>query len=338
MVWKAVARFGNGAVASFGFVHHVCRPVPFRRTGTGEAVIMPEPLDSPVRSFAQANRELADAFDRYMVVRNYAATTQKFYSKVLRDFLEFIRAESVAGVDTRVIRSFLAEHRAKGAGAGTVSGLRSALRAFYKFLVFGGIVRASPAQHIEIPKASRKLPRCPSEREVERLIQACVTLRDRALIEFLYASGLRAAEVANLRLDEMDLDGGKLMVRHGKGNRDRLAFLGTYAAQAIGAYIGRRRRGPLFLNPLGHAIGPRTIGKIVRETAERAGLPGLHTHSLRHAFATHLLNRGAGIRYVQELLGHVSVSTTHIYTHTAIADLVRAHSTFHPHGGNNEEN
>ncbi|MGB8799431.1 MAG: tyrosine-type recombinase/integrase [Candidatus Acidiferrales bacterium] len=272
-----------------------------------------------------------------MLARNYAGSTQLLYAKILRKFLGFIAAQSVVVVDSRVVRSFLAQHRADGGSARSLYQLRGALRSFYRFLILGGIAHASPAQHIPVPKITRRLPRVPSPSEIELLLAAAVELRDRAILELFYASGLRLSELAKLRIEQMDLDALTLMVRGGKGNKDGLAFLNEKCASTLRAYIGGRSRGPLFRDPRGQPLSTVSIYQIVRRTARRAGLEDVGPHSLRHAFATHLLNHGADIRYVQEFLRHKKISTTQIYAHSAIEDLVKMHAQFHPHGGSNEK-
>ena len=285
----------------------------------------------PVQSFAIANQELAAAFGRYLVARNYAAATRREYGRVLSYFLLFLRAQSVVHVDRRTVRQFLSQHRANGGSARSLVRLRGALRAFYKFLMLCGIVRDSPAQYIDVPKIEHKLQQCLSEREAASLMAAGRTPRDTAILELAYATGLRRSELAKLEVADLDLENCTLRVRGGKGNKDRVGCFGQKALRAVRAHLSSREAGSLF------GVKPRGIAETVRAAGRRAGLAGIHTHSLRHAFATHLLNRGLDLRYVQELLGHASVSTTQIYTHTAIADLKRIHSQCHPKGDSHAE-
>jgi integrase/recombinase XerD len=281
---------------------------------------------APVKSYARANNELVEAFRRYAIARNYAATTRESYVKVLHKFLDFIASQSVLDVDRRTVRLFLAEHRAKGGSAQSLHFLRGVLRTFYKFLVIGGAARSSPAECITVPKILHRLPRCLSETEVETILAAADSARDRAVLELLYASGLRRGELAKLQVSDLNLERGTLVVRGGKGNKDRIGYFGEKATDAIRTHLSGRTRGFLF------HVRRDTVAQIVRQAAKRAGVTGVHTHTFRHAFATHLLNRGADLRYVQELLGHVSVKTTQIYTHSAIADLIRVHNKCHPRG------
>jgi site-specific recombinase XerD len=281
---------------------------------------------APVKSYARANNELVEAFWRYATARNYAATTRENYVKVLHKFLDFIASQSVLDVDRRAVRCFLAEHRAKGGSAQSLHFLRGVLRTFYKFLIIGGVARSSPAECITVPKIPHRLPRCLSETEVVTILSAAQSARDRAVLELFYASGLRRSELAKLQVSDLNLERGTLVVRGGKGNKDRVGYFGKKATDAIRTHLSGREHGLLF-----HLHGD-TAARIVSQAAKRAGIIGVHTHTFRHAFATHLLNRGADLRYVQELLGHVSVKTTQIYTHSAIADLIRVHSKCHPRG------
>jgi integrase/recombinase XerC len=286
----------------------------------------------PVQSFAEANASLAEAFGRYLTMRNYASSTREAYVRTLSKFLDFLASQSVLDVGRRTVRQFITQHRVGGGSALSVHPLRSALRAFYRFLVLGGIAQTSPAQFIEVPKIPKTLPRCPSEKEIEAILVAAASPRDRAILELLYASGLRLSELAKLRVSDLNLNSGTLTVRGGKGNKDRLAMCGSKAVEALRAYLGSRERGAVFLNCRGARLHKASISRAVKTAGRLAGLDWIHPHSFRHGFATHLLNRGTDLRYVQELLGHASVSSTQLYTHSAIADLSRVHSRCHPMG------
>jgi site-specific recombinase XerD len=280
----------------------------------------------PVQSFATANQELAAAFGRYLFARNYAAKTRRDYGYILSEFLFFLRAQSVVHVDRRTVRQFLSQHRAHGGSARSLVIRRGVLRTFYKFVMLCGVVRDSPAQYIDVPKIARKLERCLSEREAASVMAAGRTPRDTAILELAYATGLRRSELAKLEVADLDLESCTLRVRGGKGNKDRVGCFGQEALRALRAHLSGREAGSLF------GVKPVRISETVSAAGRRAGLAGVHAHSLRHAFATHLLNRGLDLRYVQELLGHASVRTTQIYTHAAIADLKRVHRECHPRG------
>ena len=283
----------------------------------------------PVQSFAIANQELAAAFGRYLVARNYAAATGREYRCVLSYFLLFLRAQSVVHVDRRTVRQCLWPHRAKGRSARSLAGLRSALRTFYKFLMFCGIVRDSPAQYIDVQNRAQASAVSVGT-DAASVMAAGGTPRDTAILELAYATGLRRGELAKLEVADLDLENCTLRVRGGKGNKDRVGCFGQKALRAVRAHLSGREAGSCSVSNLVY-FGNR------KSCRRSAGLAGVHTHSLRHAFATHLLNRGLDLGYVQELLGHASVRTTQIYAHTAIADLKRVHSQCHPEGNAHAE-
>ncbi len=298
------------------------------------AIVLAARPTSPIRSFAFVNAELIEGFDRWLVVRNRARSTRENYRRVLDQFVAFLGPENAAAADQKTLRRFLADRMAHGASTNELFRCRSVLRSFYKWLCLAGVVKQSPALFMSAPKYTRKLPRFLSEPETERLIAAAESPRDRAIVEALYATGLRRSELANLLLEDVRLKNGTLMVRRGKGGKDRVAMLGSKAVEALRLYLCGRRSGPVFLGIRGRLTAD-SIAHTVTDTARRAGLCGVSAHTLRHSFATHLLNRGADIRYVQELLGHTSLSTTQIYTHVAIQDLTKTHARGHPGGEQN---
>jgi site-specific recombinase XerD len=290
-----------------------------------------------VQSFKSQNEELAAAFSRYLQARNLSLRTQSAYACAVRKFVDYLGSESIAGADSKAIRAFLVDRQASSHSVFATAHCRLALRALYRFLCLADVVRFSPAQFIAAPRLPHRLPRCPSEKEVEKLIAAADSSVERAVLEVLYGSGLRLAEIASLRIENVNLNTGTLRVLRGKGNKDRVALFGSKAADALRSYLASRECGLVFVNQRGRPLGGPGVQKIVRECGRRAGLPWIHPHLLRHAFATHLLDRGADLRYVQELLGHALVSTTQRYTHAATARLFEVHARCHPHGGKTYE-
>lgn len=281
-----------------------------------------------VRPDAAENARLVAAFERYVIARNFAKTTRSRYLSTARAFAEFLGPAALSAADRHRLRAFLS---ALGRSPAAFNGRRCALRSFYRFLVLAGVIRSSPVQLIPRPKMQRRLPRCLTEAEAERLIARADSSRDRALIETLYASGLRASEAADLRIRDLDLDAGMLRVIRGKGDKDRVVPVGARAVEALRSYLGARRSGRVFLGTRAPMDG-HDVTRVVADTARRAGLKGVHgAHALRHTFATVLLNRGADLRYVQEMLGHASVATTQFYTHLAIGDVARIYARYHPH-------
>ncbi len=241
------------------------------------------------------------------------------------------------------VRAFLAHVQTTGGTPRTAARKLASLRAAYKFLVRRGMLEDNPAQEVKSPKLSRELPDVLSVPEVTQLLEAPDTAaplgaRDRALMETLYSSGMRAAECAGLKVSDLDLGRGVARVL-GKRRKERIAQLGGHAVRAIEAYLAMRGQlgNPahdiLFVNHRGGPLTTRSIQRVV-ERYVRETLPGrreVSPHTLRHTFATHMLNGGADLRVVQELLGHESLSSTQIYTHVSIDRLKQVYRDAHPH-------
>ena len=241
------------------------------------------------------------------------------------------------------IRSFLAHVRTAGGTARTAARKLAALRAAYKFFVRNGLVEDNPAAAVQSPKLSKELPEVLTIPEVTALVEAPdgstpLGMRDKALLEVLYSSGIRASECAGLKLADVDLAQGVMRVL-GKRNKERMAHLGKHALLALHAYLpvrgglGAPEHGMVFVNARGGPLTTRSIQRVV-EKYVRQVLPGrreVSPHTLRHTFATHMLDGGADLRVVQEMLGHESLSTTQVYTHVSIDRLRRVYKDAHPH-------
>lgn len=241
------------------------------------------------------------------------------------------------------IRAFLAHVQSRGGSARTSARKLAAIRSAYKFFVRHGLLADNPAQLVKSPKLPKSLPDVLSIPEVTSLIEAPddgepLGVRDRAILETLYSSGIRAAECAGLRVSSMDLANGTVLVL-GKRKKERVAHLGTYAVAAIRRYLevrgslGTPGHDRLFVNHRGGPLTTRSIQRVVEKYVRRI-LPGrreVSPHTLRHTFATHMLNAGADLRVVQELLGHESLSSTQIYTHVSIDRLKQVYREAHPH-------
>lgn len=239
---------------------------------------------------------------------------------------------------------FLAQHAAQ-LRASSTSRLLSSLRRFYQYALRQGTIQADPSLLIERPKLPRRLPKSLSEAEVEALLQApndstALGLRDRAMLETLYATGLRVSELVHLKLVETSLDMGVVRVM-GKGEKERLVPLGEqaldslqrYLHEARGVLLGTRQSDALFVTGRGGAMTRQMFWYLIKRHALQGGVrKALSPHTLRHAFATHLLNHGADLRVVQMLLGHADISTTQIYTHIAQERLQQLHAKHHPRG------
>jgi integrase/recombinase XerD len=245
---------------------------------------------------------------------------------------------------TDVLEQWVAQMRAAGLAPSTIARRTAAARSYFRHRVLIGQQESNPAAELKLPKRPRTLPRTLSPAETERLIDAASgteprTIRDRALVELLYGAGLRVSEAVNLSKTGVDIDGRTVRVL-GKGGKERIVPLGRPAAEALRRYLAmgrphldRRYRPDLFLNARGGALTRAGAFLILRKLADRAGLePGrVHPHLLRHSFATHLLEGGADLRSVQEMLGHADLSTTERYTH--VSDKRRRETYFraHPH-------
>lgn len=284
------------------------------------------------RSARVKNQQLALGFANWLRARNLAAATRYKYQRSIRRFVDFLGADDVCAATHSRLRVFVANLGQNGASRDSVRSDVIAVRQFFHFLALAGLIRFSPATFIGTPKVSRPLPRCLTETEVARLLSSATEPRERAVLELFYATGCRVSELRQLCIEHVDFNSSEIRVL-GKGNKERMVLFGSEAAAALRAHLAGRASGLIFATDRGRALSTNTMNLIVRNVARRAELGGVHCHTLRHSFATHLLNRGADLRYVQELLGHSSVATTQFYTHLAIADLIRTHENCHPHAG-----
>lgn len=216
----------------------------------------------------------------------------------------------------------------------------SALRGFYKFLVIDGHIKTNPADDLDVPQKGSYLPRFLTQDEIEQLFSVPDTsteigLRDRAILELMYACGLRATEVASLKLGDLDLEGG-VVTTLGKGSKTRRVPIGTSAVEWVKSYIALRRNkeiidvSQVFLTTLGRPITRKTVYAMIKAASGSAGLEDVSPHTLRHSFATHLVQNRADIRSVQQMLGHADISTTQIYTHMTDTHLRQSYERFHP--------
>jgi integrase/recombinase XerD len=272
-----------------------------------------------------------------------APRTVESYRRDLEDFAGQL-GRGIAGATAEEIESYLADLRAAGRSSATLARRLAALRSFFRHQMLIGEREDNPAAGIASPRRARTLPRTLSPGEAERLIEAAngVTpraLRDGALVELLYGAGLRVSEAVGLERAGIDLD-ERLVRCLGKGGKERVVPIGRRAAEALRRYLGRgrpflerRHRPELFLNSRGGPLTRAGAFLILRKLAERAGLePGrVHPHLLRHSFATHLLEGGADLRSVQEMLGHSDLATTELYTHVTDRRRREAYFDAHPH-------
>lgn len=269
------------------------------------------------------------------------------YRRDVRQYMQWLAPQAVAPAQANRahLYDYLAHQHQKGLSATTVARQLSALRGFYRWMVDQQHIAENPAALIERPKTPQALPGTLTEAEVEALLAAPDTeeplgVRDKAMLEVLYASGLRVTELVSLTAGQVDARRGVVRIV-GKGNKERLVPLGEQALDWLQRYLhtarpllpGAVNNGVVFPGPSGAALTRQAFWYRIKQLAQRAGIQKpLSPHTLRHAFATHLLNHGADLRVVQLLLGHSSVSTTQIYTHVATERLKKLHSEHHPRG------
>jgi integrase/recombinase XerD len=291
--------------------------------------------------------------DHLTVERGLSENTLEAYRRDLRRYIDFLEHRDVRilrHVDERTIRSFVASLSASTHGpeaapyrATSVARTLSAVRSFHRFLLREGVTERDPAARVAQPRLPRSLPRPLPVDDVRRLLEAPeesspTGVRDRAILELLYGSGLRISELTGMDVDDLDLEEGSLRVL-GKGGKEREVPLGSFAYEAVGAYLTRGRpalatgvsRGALFLNARGGRLSRQSCARLLGRYVRLAGIDRRVTlHTLRHSFATHLLEGGADVRVVQELLGHASVATTQIYTLVTARHLREVYEESHP--------
>ena len=296
-------------------------------------------------------KKTAERFLQYLKIeRNSSDFTIKSYREDLEILIEYFedtlgRIPSPGELVPQDLRTYVAAlHEAQYAKT-TVARKLASLRSFFRFAQREGLCDSNPAKPLRNPRRERKLPHFLTTSEIGKLLVAPdqsdpLGVRDRAIFETLYSAGLRVSELVGINLDDLDLEDGLVRVR-GKGKRERLAPLGRFAVKAIRKCMkqrvvaDRQRPGdkgdPLFVNKFGQRLTTRSVGRMLEKYLKITGLDSRTSpHTLRHSFATHLLNGGADIRSVQELLGHKSLVTTQIYTHVSTAGLRKAYDQAHP--------
>jgi integrase/recombinase XerD len=277
--------------------------------------------------------------DYLFAERGFSISYATASKRILTDFYKHLRLKSWQKVSRTEAGSFLSKLYSKGLDASTISGRVYVLRSFAKYLRYSEHLSVRDWL-LEAPKKTKKLPEYLTLREINAILEAVSEahtrgIRDRAIIELLYATGLRVSELTNLKVSDISFEDGSLRC-FGKGAKERMIPVGKYALKAVKAYL-RVRKGNskhVFLalthHPGAH-LSDRAINRILKEYSSKAGiLKGVHAHTMRHTFATHLLGGGADLRVIQELLGHSSIRTTEIYTHVSMDHLSRQHEKFHP--------
>lgn len=267
--------------------------------------------------------------------------TLKSYREDLKLFAQFMGEKDLRKASHLDLRRFIAFLKTRGDSRRTMARRLSCLRSFYKFLLREGLITKNPCVGITPVKQEKLLPKFLSYEELVRLIESrnkdnFYSIRDRAIIETLYSTGMRVSELVNLNVQDIDFIAEVVKV-YGKGKKERLLPVGRQALNAIRIYLKEREKlgfgnkTPLFLNRYGYRITERSVHRIIKKSALQAGVTTeISPHTLRHSFATHLLDRGADLRSVQELLGHASLSTTQIYTHLTLEGLKKIYEKSHP--------
>ena len=295
------------------------------------------------------SQDYVTLFADYLIYeRQYSSLTKEAYLEDIKDFHHFLSQSGSSDLlkvqpsDARLYLAYLTEnHYSKS----SISRKLSSNRAFYQFLLQNDLVETNPFAYLNVRKQGTRLPQFFYEEEMEALFKAVegqddLSVRNRALLELLYATGIRLSECQQIRLKDIDFDLSILFVK-GKGNKERYVPFGYYANLALKDYIDQARpslmaksqadHDYLFVNRLGNHITKEGIAYILNQVVKKSSLASdIHPHMLRHTFATHLLNNGADMRTVQELLGHQSLSSTQIYAHVTKDHLQRAYKQFHP--------
>ncbi|HET6626959.1 MAG TPA: site-specific tyrosine recombinase XerD [Nocardioidaceae bacterium] len=303
----------------------------------------PSPLQRAVRTY----------LDHLVVERGLADNTLKSYRRDLRRYVGYLADQGVvdvAGIQESAVAGFLMALREGDADhppltAGSAARTVVAVRGFHKFAVREGLSQVDPASAVRPPVPAKRLPKALPLSQIEQILDAAgapgtaLALRDRALLEVLYGTGARISEAVGLDLDDLDPEQGTVLLR-GKGSKERIVPVGSYARDAVEAYLVRGRaelsavgKGlpALFLNARGGRLSRQSAWAVLAKAADRAGVTAdVSPHTLRHSFATHLLDGGADVRVVQELLGHASVTTTQIYTLVTVDSLREVYATAHP--------
>jgi integrase/recombinase XerD len=294
--------------------------------------------------------QLIDQYINYITVeKGLALKTVEAYSGDLQTFLQFLDTQNIACVqdaDTAVILKYIIDLRRNGLAPRSRARNLVALRGFYRFLIETGVLTDNAASLVDLPKSGMKLPDVLTTKQVERLLESpdrgtLRGVRDAAMLELIYAAGLRVSELIGLRISAINLEAGFVRVL-GKGSKERFVPIGRKAMLALQDYLTHARPSLLKTKQVSHYLFVARAGnpmtrqgfwKLLRKYAFQAGITKkISPHSLRHSFATHLLEGGADLRAVQVMLGHVDIATTQIYTHVAKQRLIEIHQKYHPRG------
>ena len=285
------------------------------------------------------------AFVKSLGQRNASVHTIKAYSGDLDEFASYAGSRNWKQIDHVTIRGFLSHRYEKGLGKTSVARALAAVRSLYRWLAQEGVVEQNPAALVSTPKLAKKLPRVPTIEEMNNVLDgqmpevAAFPERDRMMLELLYGCGIRNSELIGINTDDIRLSNEAILI-HGKGKKERYVPFGASVRIALAAYLPARQRrleeckknsSALLINLRGGRLTTRSVGRIIKKIAIAKGLsPDVHPHTLRHAFGTHMLEEGADLRAIQEMLGHERLSTTQRYTQLSINHVLQIYDQTHP--------
>jgi integrase/recombinase XerC len=284
-------------------------------------------------------------FLRHLRERNASPHTVKAYSGDLANFAAYVGSRGWKDIDHIAIRGFLSQLYEKGLGKTSVARSLAAVRSLYRWLAREGVVEQNPAKLVATPKRQQKLPRVPTIEEMNSVLDgampevAAFPERDRLMLELLYGCGIRNSELTGINLDDIRMSAEAILIR-GKGKKERYVPFGDSAKSALSGYLAARQKllaethkntAALLINQRGGRLTTRSVGRIIKKIAVAKGLsPDVHPHTLRHAFGTHMLEEGADLRAIQELLGHERLATTQRYTQLSMKHVLQVYDQTHP--------
>ncbi len=288
--------------------------------------------------------ECINKFIEYLIIdKKYSENTVKSYNNDLKKYELFFKNANITNIRENHIKKYLKHLKENNNDNRTINHNISTLRSFYKFLLIEKIIKENPMEYIEMPKTKKSLPKTLSIEEIDKLLNFKLTdafsYRNKAMLELMYSSGLRVSELINVKIHDIDTSNCIIRIM-GKGKKERIVPLGDYAIKYIELYIKEYREKLikrelneyLFINNHGKKMTRQGFFKILKQLAKEQNIKTeFSPHTLRHSFATHLLNGGADLRSIQEMLGHESISTTQIYTHVSKEQLKENYNNFHPH-------
>ena len=288
--------------------------------------------------------ELINKFIEYLIIdKKYSENTIKSYNNDLKKFNDYFKNKTINKIEENNIKNYIKYLKQENNDNRTISHNISTLRSFYKFLLIEKTIKNNPMEYIEQPKLKKTLPKTLTIEEIDKLLDIklkdAFSFRNKAMLELMYSSGLRVSELINVNIHDIDTSNCIIRIM-GKGSKERIVPLGDYAIKYIEIYLREYREkltkrelnDYLFLNNHGKKMTRQGFFKILKQIAKEKGIKTeFSPHTLRHSFATHLLNGGADLRSIQEMLGHESISTTQIYTHVSKEKLKENYDNFHPH-------